>query len=307
MNSKIVSFTFFANYFVGFLAIALSIETAYQLSLPFLSLDYYILLFSSTVMYYTFAYTGPNMQITTNPRTLWYQKHRQFINRSQLILLTICVLLGSKILFENWKEIINLPLPYWLMIGSIGMSAALYYGLLPKSIFRLNLRNTGWLKAFVIGFVWAGCVNVLPITIARIENGVHISEPIFMLWLFVKNWMFCTVNAIMFDIKDYEDDSNRQLKTFVVRFGLYRTITFILVPILLIGLFALLAFSNYRHLNILSILFNTIPFICLLFVAFSLQTPKRILYYLIVIDGLLLIKAFCGILGIVTLHWDWFS
>ncbi len=302
MVSRIVSFTFFANYFVGFLAIVLSIETAYQLSVPLLSTDYYLLLFCGTVMYYTFAYTGPNQNDSTNPRTLWYYQHREFVRVSQLVLLILCIVIGSKILLENFQQILHLPLTYWLMIGSIGLAAALYYGLLPKSLIKINLRNTGWLKAFVIGFVWAGCVNILPVTMSHIENNILVTQPDLMLWLFVKNWMFCTVNAIMFDIKDYEDDSNRELKTFVVRFGLYQTITFILVPLLLIGLFSLLAFSVYRHFNIGTILFNTIPFIALLWVARSLHTPKKILFYLIVIDGLLLVKAICGILGIALFH-----
>ncbi len=109
--------------------------------------------------------------------------------------------------------------------------------------------------------------------------------------------MFCTVNAIMFDIKDYADDSNRQLKTFVVRFGLHNTINFILIPLLLIGICCMLAFTYYRHFSFLSIFFNLIPFILLLVVAYSMHQKKSILYYLIVIDGLLLVKAICGIVG----------
>lgn len=302
MVSKIVGFTFFANYFVGFLAIALSIETAYQLSIPLLSTDYYILLFCGTVMYYTFAYTGPNQNYSTNPRTLWYQQNHKFVKISQAILFIACIIIGLKILIENFQRIFHLPLLYWFLVGGTGLAAALYYGLLPKALIKINLRNTGWLKAFVIGFVWAGCVNILPVAMSRVENNIQVLQPDLMLWLFIKNWMFCTVNAIMFDIKDYEDDSNRELKTFVVQFGLYRTITFILVPLLLIGLFSLLAFSTYRHFNIGTILINTIPFVSLLWVASSLHTPKKILFYLIVIDGLLLVKAVCGILGIVLFH-----
>ncbi|PWJ57262.1 UbiA prenyltransferase family protein [Dyadobacter jejuensis] len=302
MLSNIVRFLFFANYFVGFLAVALSIETAYQLALPFLSAEYYLLLFSVTVLYYTFAYANPGTSASPNPRTAWYQQHRTFAARSQLMLLVVSIVLATKIFIQNFYKIISLPWPYWLLLGAMVLAAALYYGLLPKSLYRLNLRNTGWLKAFVIGFVWAGCVNILPITMARVEQGIHVAEPGFMLWLFLKNWMFCTVNAIMFDIKDYEDDSNRQLKTFVVRFGLYRTITFILIPLLLVGLLALLLFARYKHFAPETVLFNTIPFLSLLWVAFSLHTPKKILFYLIVIDGLLLVKAICGILGIIYAH-----
>lgn len=298
MNSKIIHFIFFANYFVGFLALALSFETAFQMGIPFCSGTYYGLLFCVTVWYYTYAYRGAsNNPGSTNPRTHWYYTHRSFIGKSQAIVLFVSILLGLLLVLENWRGIISLPIYFWLLFLILILSAAFYYGLVPRSLYSFNLRNTGWLKAFVIGFVWAGCVNILPVAMAHIEHGTDITQPGLMLWLFVKNWMFCTVNAIMFDIKDYEDDSNIQLKTFVVRFGLYNTIYFVLTPLLMVGLTALLIFTDYRHYPTVSIFLNAIPFFCLLLVAFSLNTPKRILYYLIVIDGLLLVKAVCGISG----------
>jgi 4-hydroxybenzoate polyprenyltransferase len=298
MGNRLVQFIFFANYFVGLLAVALSFETAFQLSLPLNSPDYYLLLFAATVMYYTYAYSVPADQpFSDNPRTNWYRNHSVFIRRSQVVLLIVCLITGGNLLVKNFTAILSLPIYYWFLIFTLPLAALLYYGLLPQSVISLNLRNTGWLKAFVIGYVWAVCVNFLPVTMVRIEQGIPIAEPDFMLWLFIKNWMFCTVNAIMFDLKDYADDANRELKTFVVRFGLRKTIFFILIPILLIGLVSLILFASYRHFGIVPILFNIIPFICLLFVAYSLHRRKRILYYLIVIDGLLLVKALCGIAG----------
>ncbi|MCE6990364.1 UbiA family prenyltransferase [Dyadobacter sp. CY323] len=298
MGKRIVAFLFFANYFVGFLAVALSVETVFQLGLPRNSFAYYILLFSATVFYYTFAYSVPETQLVSdNPRTEWYRQHARFIRKSQLVFLGICALSGCWILQKNFARIVELPFYYWLLLILIPLAALLYYGLTPESFFRINLRRTGWWKAFVIGFVWAGCVNLFPITMLRIEHDISIQEPALMLWLFMKNWMFCTVNAIMFDIKDYEDDANIELKTFAVRFGLTHTIFRILVPLLLTGLTAFLIFAFNRGFSLPTILLNLVPFICLLIVAFQLQRPRKILYYLIVIDGLLLVKAASGIVG----------
>ncbi|TDE16635.1 UbiA family prenyltransferase [Dyadobacter psychrotolerans] len=301
MGSRIIQFVFFANYFVGLLAVALSVETVFQLEFPHNSPVYYVLLFSATVMYYTYAYSGAaGSAVSANPRTEWYRNHRDFIKQSQKILFLICLISVSVIFFRYYTEIFSMPLAYWLMLSTIPLAAVLYYGLLPSSF---NLRNTGWFKAFVIGFVWAGCVNILPVTMLRIEHGIYIADPGFMLWLFIKNWMFCTVNAIMFDIKDYEDDANKQLKTFVVRIGLRKTIFYVIIPLLLIGVLSLLIFTHYKNFKPLTIAFNLIPFLSLLFVAYSLQRPKRILYYLIVIDGLLLVKAICGISGMVLMRY----
>ena len=83
--------------------------------------------------------------------------------------------------------------------------------------------------------------------ILTMEEKIHHLPAGFMFWLFVKNWMFCTVNAILFDLKDYADDANREIKTFVVRVGLRKTIFTILVPLTLTGFLSFLFFSLYNH------------------------------------------------------------
>lgn len=300
MGKKAVEFIFFGNYFVGALAVALSVESAFQLQLHFNSVYYYLLLFFGTVMYYTYAYSGILSTTTSvNPRTVWYARHHTFIRYSQPILLIICIALSLVLISRYYQNILHLPLKYWLIVAVVSLAAIFYYGL---SFLKINLRNTGWLKAFIIGFVWACCVNLLPLVILQIERGNYYADPVLMSWLFLKNWMFCTVNAIMFDLKDYEDDSNQQLKTFVVRYGLKKTIFFVLTPLLLIGLISLLFFANFRHFKLIVLLFNLTPFILMLAVAWTMLRHKNILYYLIVIDGLLLVKALCGIAGSQFIH-----
>jgi 4-hydroxybenzoate polyprenyltransferase len=302
MWNKFIKFIFFGNYFVGLLGIALSLETAVQLRLPFNSIAYYTLLFCGTVMYYSYAYSKPLQSFTNNPRSVWYVEHSTFIKYNQRFLLIVCIVLSILLFAEVHNNIPQLPFEYWLIIMVMLLSAILYYGLLPRSFFKLNLRNTGWLKAFVIGFVWSCCVSLLPIIVLQLERGYYYVNIILAFWLFIKNWMFCTVNAIMFDMKDYEDDSNHQLKTFVVRFGLYNTIFFILMPLVLIGIFFLFAFARYRHFGFLPIAFNLVPFLLLLIVTYSMQRQKKILYYLVVIDGLIFIKAICGIVAMQFVH-----
>ena len=51
--------------------------------------------------------------------------------------------------------------------------------------------------------------------------------------------MFTTVIAIMFDIKDYAADHNLRLKTLIVRFGLRKSIYYVLLPFIGIGMIAL--------------------------------------------------------------------
>lgn len=298
MGLKIVKFIFFGNYFIGLLALVLTLESTLQLQLPFNSIPYYLLICIAPIVYYTYAYIGVN-QLTkaSNPRTEWFLVHQRTIRTSQLVLTIAAIGLLAYLTFHNFNTILQLPLPYWLMVGGMLLAALLYYGLLPSYFFNLNLRNTGWLKPFIIGFVWACTANLLPLIALRIEQGVPISGSVFWVWLFVKNWMFCTVNAIMFDMKDYEIDANRELKTFAVRFGIQRTISYILIPLLFIGMVSLLIFTHLAHFHPYIITLNAIPFLLTAFVAYSMHQRKQILFYLIVIDGLILVKALCGILG----------
>lgn len=295
MGSKIIRFIFFGNYFVGLLAVALTLEATQQLRLPYNSINYYLLLFLAPTIYYTYAYNKISAKPSlNNPRSQWYFKHRVFINWSQGILFTLCIGLALSLLYQNYNNILNLPLSYWLAIGIVTFAGGLYYRLLPKSILKFNLRNTGWLKAFIIGFVWACCANVLPLIMLKIETGIEYHDPLFWTWLFIKNWMFCTVNAIIFDIKDYPTDANQHLKTFVVSFGLRRTIFYILIPLLVIGMVSLFIFVRYKGFGPIPFFLNVLPFILTIYIAYSMRKRKNILYYLMVIDGLILFKAICG-------------
>ena len=298
MISKIIRFIFFGNYFVGILAVALTLEATFQLRLPFNSVNYFLLLFLAPTIYYTYAYSKVSTQpSTTNPRTQWYYKHQKMIGVSQVILSVACAMLAVSLLYHNFYHILNLPLLYWIAIAVILIAAVLYYGLLPSSFLKINLRNTGWFKAFVIGFVWACCANVLPLIMLKIETGVNYHDSVLWTWLFIKNWMFCTVNAIIFDIKDYPTDANKHLRTFVVRYGLRKTIFNILIPLLIIGLVSLGVFASYKGFGVPQVLCNVMPFVATIYIAYSMHKRKNILYYLMVIDGLILFKAVCGIIG----------
>jgi len=293
---RFIQFIFFGNIFVGLLAIALSIETAVQLNIPFNNTAYYTLLFFSTMAYYTYAYINVTANAKyVNPRTKWYSSHRKFVRGNLALSIVISLGLASYLVQSNFHHLLHLHWLFWMMVALVALAGASYYGLLPKAFGSLNIRNTGLLKSFVIGFVWASCVNIFPLMMLKIEGRIFLLDPFLILWLFIKTFMFCTVNAIMFDIKDYAEDANKQLKTFVVRFGLRNTIFWILIPLLLIGVVSMTVFISHRHYGVVPLLINMLPFMLSILVAYSMHKRQNILYYLIVIDGLLLVKAICGI------------
>ncbi|GAA4436838.1 hypothetical protein GCM10023091_15250 [Ravibacter arvi] len=282
---------FFSNYFLGVLAVALSVETNLQLSLPLNSGYWYLVVFSAVVLYYTYAYVRASDTGASNPRTKWYATHSIPVGISQafLTILLICAIAAFVARYGLQPERVPVAV-WWLVALTIGAAAA-YYGKLPF----FDPRRKGWTKAATIGWCWAVTVSIMPLVVLQTEMG-HLDLSYRLAgWLFLKNWMFCNINAILFDIKDYADDSNRQLKTFVVRYGIRYTILSIILPMTLLGIGAFLCFAYYRGFTFTKMLINLIPFLLTLFVAFSLHKKRSILYYLIVIDGMLLIKALCGI------------
>ncbi len=92
--------------------------------------------------------------------------------------------------------------------------ALLYYGLSFSNLIQLNLRQTGWLKPFFIGFSWAGWLRYIHFYLISWKQVYTIELTLYGFFLFIKNWMFITVLSIMFDIKDYAADHNQQLKDF---------------------------------------------------------------------------------------------
>jgi 4-hydroxybenzoate polyprenyltransferase len=275
----------------------LSAEAAVQQLVPLNTWIYYVFVFSGTVVYYTEAYMFITVAEPHNKRSMWYLKHLQRIKVSQLLLTIVFGISGMALLYFLFPNIRFMNLAEVLSILLFPATAALYYGLGLPSKSRFTLRNKGWLKPFVIGFVWSGLVTVYPVMFQNIINGISFQITFFGTLLFVKNFMYITVLCIMFDIKDYAADHNKDLKTFVVRVGLRKTIFYVLLPLSIIGLTTFLVYAVSLHFPVFRIAINTIPFILLLTAAYSMHKRKSILYYLAIIDGLMLVKACCGIAG----------
>lgn len=295
MFRSLLAYIFFSNYFYGLCAIALAIEASLQQQIPLNSFPFYIFLFSVTALYYTKAYITEKKTGTGNPRSDWYWENRKFVFVSQVLLTIVSAVYLGRLLWVHFDFIMHLPVMHWVLMCTFPVVSLAYYGISHPYFSKYTLRNIGWLKPFIIGFVWAGLANIYPMIFYDIEHQKVYVPDVIGLLLFIKNFMYVAVLSIMFDIKDYAADHNRQLKTFVVEAGLRKTIFSILIPLTALGLASFLTFGMIRHFSLLKISLNVIPFLLLLWVAYSMHQRKSIFYYLIVIDGLMLIKGICGI------------
>lgn len=295
--SRPAMLVFFGNYFYGICAVALCIEASLQQGYPLNFWLFYVFIFSITVLYYTKAYITEKNTGSQNPRSRWYWENRRFVFISQVILTIAASTYPLYILFYHLQSVFELPASIWLLMLVFPISAVLYYGTNHPSISRYRLRKIGWLKPFLIGFVWAGLVTVYPFVMVHLEHQRVFVPDWPAAYLFIKNFMFVTVLCIMFDIKDYAADHNRQLKTFVVKAGLRKTLFLILLPLCILGLGSYILYGSARQFSAERMLVNTIPFLLLMIVTYSMHRRKSIFYYLVVIDGLMLVKALCGSLG----------
>jgi hypothetical protein len=293
-GNKYISAFFFSNYFYGVCAVALGIEAMLQQEYPLNGIPFFVLLFCVTVLYYTRAYIQEKTEDTDNLRSLWYMRNHRIIWWNQVILGIISVVILTYYATLYASQLAGISLFEFLLLAVPVAVGILYYG-----VGSFNIRNIGWLKPFLIGFEWAVLVTIMPTLFYHLSHNSHMPLTLIGVLLFIKNMMFLTVLSIMFDIKDYAVDSNQQLKTFVVKVGLRKTIFYIIIPLSIIGLGTFLSYGFTHAFHPMKIALNTIPFILLVVLALSMQRRHSIFYYLVLIDGLILLKAICGMVAMI--------
>lgn len=279
----------YGNYFYGLCAVALSIETSIIQHVPFLKPSYYLIIFLSTVFYYTSAYVELNDYTSDNPRTNWYNRNNKLIKLIQSAIFLLVILLCT-FYFININNVFALKYSSQLLLLFIfPITGFLYY---------LNLRSIGLLKPFFIAFTWSGIVSIYPIAFSSIERGLDFYLSISDLILFINNTMYILILCILFDIKDYSADYNKSVKTIVVKYGLRNTIFFICIPLCLLGLGTFILYGVLNEYSILKLIIISVPFLLMFWAIYSLKNRRSIIFYLFYIDGLMFVKAICGIIAL---------
>lgn len=296
VKNRVIENIFFSNFFLIVLSLALNIETNIKIGLPFNSISYYLFICSITVLFYLYAYRIPKrVKSSNNPRTQFYIDHRKAVQYFTFFLLAVAFFSGINLAI---KCLPNYEVLSWKWFFVLFFTALLSFGYYDLKI-GISLRKTMLLKPFLIGWTWAITTVFLPVLFLMLKNETYYTLDAKFYFLFSQTFMYCVVNAILFDLKDYEDDSNRNLKTFVVKYGYHFTLNRIILPLVFLGFLSFVIFGIWYGLPLHRILFMLIPIVCLAIFAFKLNRPKSILYYLIAIDGMILLKAICGILSVI--------
>jgi hypothetical protein len=292
---KAIDTLLFSNSFYGIAAVLLAIESnllsGFALNHPAL----YILLFSGTVVFYSFSYKYDPKPSPGNQRARWIKQNKKFFLYFQILLLIITV--PAAVWY--YQSLVSLTAVQFftitLLLVVFPLVGMFYYGIAFPGLFKLKLRQFGWFKPFIIGAVWAGCISFMPWLMKQWENGSLVMPTTAILYIWLHNFMFISVLAILFDVKDYAADHNHALKTFVVRVGLKKVILSIVLPLATMGFVFLWMVLGLKSIASPAIIFLSLPILALAWVALNMNKKHPIKWYLIVIDGLMPLKAVCGI------------
>lgn len=180
----------------------------------------HLLVFGSTLV----VYNLPRML----PRPYGEKRTRQELNRWYIFFFFA----GMAILLP---AIPALPPVVLLISLAMGILAFAYF--LPSLPLRnkKRLRDFGLLKILVLTAVWTGATSVLPIMYLRLSANDY---PYEILLRFIFVFALC----ILFDLRDMETDSNRNIKTIPNKIGVSRSYLLVHVSLLV---FVLLSFFQY--------------------------------------------------------------
>ncbi|HEX2616284.1 MAG TPA: hypothetical protein VHL57_02015 [Flavobacteriales bacterium] len=289
---RITEAVFFGNYFYGLCAVGLAVEAGLQQRVPLQPWTYYAALFLGTVVYYTHAYRWNAAVDAPDPRARWYAQNRRAIGLVQVLLTVLAGLLGWMALRDASFARASFTATHVGLLALFPLAGAAYYGL-----GTFDLRSVGWMKPFLIGFVWAGVVTVYPAVFANAMDRLYPFPTRIGSLLFLKNLMFIGMLCVLFDIKDLRADRRAELRTFIVQHGLRRTLFRFVLPLVLVGFVTFLLYATTHGFSFWKIALNAVPFLLLIAVAYALRRRRPLLYYLVVVDGLMLVKAVCGIVA----------
>jgi len=294
LEHRFTSF-FFGNYFYAVCMVSLCLCSFAQLGHRHIPILFIAIAAAATVYYYNHSYLLESYDSTPNQRNNWVREHAGQIKKIQWLLLTFIIGGGSYQLF-TLQPGIELLEPYDIFYCClIGIGAFLYY-FDTKKYPWLNLRSYGIIKPLVIGSIWAGIGVFTPYLFLKLTNQTY-QGMAHMPILFISNALYISIIALLFDIKDFESDANKQMKTLVVRMGLTKTINWIVLPMSALILIATLRYGYLHGFTGYQILLNTIPLILLISVSYQMYQRKSILYYIAIIDGLIVVKAVCGLIA----------
>jgi len=277
---KSLDFILFTNLFVAFAAVAqgLVFYHLFEVKFSFLVLAF---LFCATIFVYNLSVlinSPKNYQDSKYRRVRWVYGHY----RLNVIVSILAVLALFPLFFQlafNSKTLV------------IGLGILSFGYAVPIFNFRgkkFSLRNIAGLKLFLIAFVWAISVTLLPYFELQSQDFYAISKTnIFIITL--KRFLFFAAITIPFDIRDMFQDKAFQLKTIPLIFGEKKAYLLCQIMLLLCLILLFLFKSQGFNLNFYA---SAITIVLAGWLIFKSKWEKNEYYYFFYLDGTLILHYF---------------
>lgn len=287
---------FYGNYFYGLCVLAFLWASRMVLGYPYSLPNFDVLLVVLSIIGYQLSYVRVREHALMNDRSRWYKVHAKAIKYALLVEVCVAVVTGYKLLVQQDWQVGDWPWWYWVLAFSVPFSGALYHGfggLLP----RLIVRQLGLLKPLSIAYVWAGVGVLYPYFMQMAMTGQDDSLPVALIWLFFDGFIYIVILSVLFDIKDMAKDASLGVRTLPISLGLHKTYTYVLWPLCILNA-VITAMGTYSFFSTMSgWLFATLPYAGLIVVMYLLRKRRSLLFYLAIVDGLMLIKALSWLLS----------
>ncbi|MDB5191621.1 MAG: hypothetical protein JWQ96_1184 [Segetibacter sp.] len=293
---KFLGLFFYGNIFYSLCAVALCFETNLQHKISINRFPFYLLIFFCTWLYYTRIYYRSTSAKFANARTQWYRINKKIIRYLLLAVLVLVVAVLLILLFLYYNTLEKLSVSQWVLIFLFPVVASLYTFSIPLPYLK-KTREISWLKPFIIGFTWAGVVTVYPLMVVQIQNMDQEATYPSLLY-FLNNFLFISVLAVIFDIKDYSADLVFRLKTFPTLLGVQKTVRRVIIPLAIINMIIFAFYHLQAHTSVAGIILQSLSFVLLFIILQRLPKMNKLLHYLLLVDGLMLLKGLLGIISV---------
>lgn len=272
------------------------IETNLLSGLTINHFPFYLLIFFGSWIYYTMIYVRSTTPKSRNDISVWYWQHLKPITLILFGIIALVMGLCFFLIWDHFNAIRQLSLLHWILMASVPLAGILYTFQMPVPF--IKFRQVGWLKPIIIGITWSGWVTIFPVVVWQLQNAPpgRMIFPNPLLWLI--NFLFVTILAIVFDIKDYRTDFKKDLMTFPAQYGVTNTYNYILLPATILNIILVLLFQIQQAYTFAQIILQLLPFLLLLFIIYRKVGTRQALYYLLIVDGLMLLKGICGSVSI---------
>lgn len=271
ISSEFVKLLVYANVFIALAAVGHVMVTYALFPIPinFENNSYLLFIFLSTYLQYNVqrGYMINPVNVGTE-RSQWLIKNRKKLLVSLGISLIIVLFLCNNLSYTS----------IGIMVGAEVISTFYY---LPP----FNLRKQGYIKPFLIAFIWTISCAVVPL----IEHDLITAKAY---WYFISQFSFVSLLCFLFDIKDMETDYINGINTYANKFGANITKAICLLLLTITGV----AFYFYNN-DPNALIKEGITLVVTCLVVLFTGERRNDFYYYLVIDGLLILQGILFVLG----------